>query len=245
MAADLFGLHVQAFSKYGSEKKGLPTNYYLTLASEPVRLHAELNTIEFVAIQNPLAFSSGDPLQSLAAGGTIYMQSDSPPEKVWATLPASIRRTIVDHGFKLWILDAARIARMKRGAQLINVGRGLLLDEAALIRALECGAYDFLCKAEMTAAAFERHPMRHVLTSVVGARPELDVRVDERELTDGQTIVLCTDGLHGALPDRELEAVLKAERDLDRAAARLVDTAVRRDGRDNVTVALARYSRTP
>ena len=97
----------------------------------------------------------------------------------------------------------------------------------------------------LAAAAFERHPMRHVLTSVVGARPELDVRVDERELTDGQTIVLCTDGLHGALPDRELEAVLKAERDLDRAAARLVDTAVRRDGRDNVTVALARYSLTP
>ena len=91
VAADLFGLHVQAFSKYGSEKKGLPTNYYLTLASEPVRLHAELKTIEFVAIQNPLAFSSGDPLQSLAAGGTIYMQSDSSAEKVWATLPAAAR----------------------------------------------------------------------------------------------------------------------------------------------------------
>lgn len=111
VAADLFGLHVQAFSKYGSEKKGLPTNYYLTLAPEPVRLHAELNTVEFVAIQNPLAFSSGNPLQGLAAGGTIYMQSDAPPEKVWLTLPAAARRTIVDHGFRLWILDAARIAK--------------------------------------------------------------------------------------------------------------------------------------
>src|SRR5713226_1806764 len=38
------------------------------------------------------------------------------------------------------LMNAARIARMKRGARLINVGRGSLLDEAALVRALESGA---------------------------------------------------------------------------------------------------------
>jgi PPM family protein phosphatase len=95
----------------------------------------------------------------------------------------------------------------------------------------------------LAASAFERHPMRHVLTSVVGARPELEVTVEELGLTDGQTIMLCTDGLHGALRDSDVEAILRSERDLDRAAARLVDAAVRRDGRDNVTVALARSTR--
>ncbi|HKW96484.1 MAG TPA: 2-oxoacid:acceptor oxidoreductase family protein [Bryobacteraceae bacterium] len=111
VAADLFGLEVQAFSKYGSEKKGLPTNYYLTLAPEPVRLHAELNTVNFVAIQNPLVFSMGDPLAGLVNGGTIYLQADAPPEKVWATLPANARQAIVERGLKLWVLDAARIAK--------------------------------------------------------------------------------------------------------------------------------------
>lgn len=38
------------------------------------------------------------------------------------------------------LMGAAEIAKMKRGAKLINVGRGSLLDEAALIRALETGA---------------------------------------------------------------------------------------------------------
>src|SRR5260370_3760123 len=38
------------------------------------------------------------------------------------------------------LMKAARIGRMKRGASLINVGRGSLLDEAALVRALESGA---------------------------------------------------------------------------------------------------------
>jgi D-2-hydroxyacid dehydrogenase (NADP+) len=38
------------------------------------------------------------------------------------------------------LIGAAQIARMKRGARLINVARGSLLDEAVLIRALESGA---------------------------------------------------------------------------------------------------------
>jgi phosphoglycerate dehydrogenase-like enzyme len=38
------------------------------------------------------------------------------------------------------LIGAAQIARMKPGARLINVGRGSLLDEVALIRALESGA---------------------------------------------------------------------------------------------------------
>src|SRR4029077_3033464 len=38
------------------------------------------------------------------------------------------------------LMSAARIAKMKRGAHFINVGRGSLLDETALLRALEPGA---------------------------------------------------------------------------------------------------------
>jgi phosphoglycerate dehydrogenase-like enzyme len=38
------------------------------------------------------------------------------------------------------LIGQAQIARMKPGARLINVGRGSLLDEAALIRALRTGA---------------------------------------------------------------------------------------------------------
>jgi phosphoglycerate dehydrogenase-like enzyme len=38
------------------------------------------------------------------------------------------------------LIGAAEMAKMKRGARLINVGRGSLLDEGALIRALESGA---------------------------------------------------------------------------------------------------------
>jgi phosphoglycerate dehydrogenase-like enzyme len=38
------------------------------------------------------------------------------------------------------LMDAARIAKIKRGGRLINVARGSLLEESALVRALETGA---------------------------------------------------------------------------------------------------------
>ncbi len=111
VAADLFGLYAQAFPKYGSEKKGLPTNYYLTLAAEPIRLHAELNAVDFVAIQDANAFAIGDPLEGLRPGGIIYLQSGQPPEQVWSALPAAARKAIRERSLRLFVLDALRIAR--------------------------------------------------------------------------------------------------------------------------------------
>ncbi len=111
VASDLFGLYAQAFPKYGSEKKGLPTNYYLTLAPEPVRLHAELAVVDFVAIQDQNAFLSGNPLEGLLPGGIIYLQSSLPPEKVWDSLPLSARSKILEKKYRLFALDALQIAR--------------------------------------------------------------------------------------------------------------------------------------
>ena len=94
----------------------------------------------------------------------------------------------------------------------------------------------------LDASAFEKHPMRHVLTSVVGARPELDVTVEEIDLVDGQTLLFCSDGLLGGMSDHDIAGVLRSEPELERAAETLVTLGVERDGKDNVTVALARYS---
>jgi pyruvate-ferredoxin/flavodoxin oxidoreductase len=111
VSAELFGLQAQAFSRYGSEKKGLPTNYYLTLASEHIRIHSELKIVDFVAIQNPNAFSIGDPLQGLIDGGTIYLQANQPADQVWSNLPVAARQAIRRRKLRLWVLDAGRIAK--------------------------------------------------------------------------------------------------------------------------------------
>lgn len=94
-------------------------------------------------------------------------------------------------------------------------------------------------------SAFREHPMRNVLTNVVGPHPEVSVALGDFDLVEGQLILLCTDGLHGGTSDDQMSAILRSETDLQRAADRLVQMGVAQDGRDNVTVVLARYSELP
>jgi protein phosphatase len=91
-------------------------------------------------------------------------------------------------------------------------------------------------------AELEHHPMRHLLTSVVGRKAELDVTVDELTLADGQMLLLSTDGLHGVLPAESIASILRTDPDLDRAAQLLIAAALGANSKDNVTVALARYT---
>jgi pyruvate-ferredoxin/flavodoxin oxidoreductase len=109
---DLFHLRVQAYPLYGSEKKGLPTTYYLTVADGPIRTHAELSHVDFVPLNDVNAFRLGNPLEGLIAGGLLFVQSTrTDPTAIWGEIPAHARRTIVEKGIRVLALDTVRIAR--------------------------------------------------------------------------------------------------------------------------------------
>jgi pyruvate-ferredoxin/flavodoxin oxidoreductase len=111
VVGDLFGLHVQAYPRYGSEKKGLPTTYYLTMAQERIRQHAELQQVEFVPLHDIAAFSQGAPLTGLMNGGTVFIQTAiADPEAIWSALPADVRAEIIRRDIRLVALDTAAIA---------------------------------------------------------------------------------------------------------------------------------------
>jgi pyruvate-ferredoxin/flavodoxin oxidoreductase len=106
-----FGLFVQAYPVYGSEKKGLPTTFYLHAAREPIRTHCELAHVDFVPVSSASAFSTAKPLAGLREGGTLFLQSSrTAPEDVWRELPYSARRAIRRRRLRVFHLDAARIA---------------------------------------------------------------------------------------------------------------------------------------
>ena len=89
-------------------------------------------------------------------------------------------------------------------------------------------------------AVLARHPMRHVLTNVVGAREPLELEVNERSLSPGDTLLLCSDGLHGALDDCDLERIMSDDGAVDDIAGELVRQALERDGSDNITALVVR-----
>lgn len=112
IAGDVFGKKVQAYPKYGSEKKGLPTTYYLTVADEVIRSHSELNFVDFVPVNDMNAFMYGNPLSGLQTGGTIFIQTPkTSPEDVWARIPTKAKARIREDNIRVMVLDSAKIAK--------------------------------------------------------------------------------------------------------------------------------------
>lgn len=89
-------------------------------------------------------------------------------------------------------------------------------------------------------AAIASHPMRHVLTNVLGAREPLEMEVGERRLASGDTLLLCSDGLHGALDDERIAAVMGGAHAVPDIAEELVRLALEADGGDNITALVVR-----
>jgi pyruvate-ferredoxin/flavodoxin oxidoreductase len=129
IVGDLFGLNVQAYPMYGSEKKGLPTTYFLTVAEEPISAHAELRHVDFVPINTVNAFNIGNPLSGLVPGGTAFVQHPSTdPAQVWQAIPADARAFIVRNGIRVMVLDAIKVAReVSSHPQLAQRMQGIVL----------------------------------------------------------------------------------------------------------------------
>lgn len=95
------------------------------------------------------------------------------------------------------------------------------------------------------AAALAHHPMRHVLTNVLGAREQVSAHMAEYDLRGGECLLLCSDGLHGVLGDDRLRDVLLERPDVREAAEQLVGEALAAGTRDNVTAMVVRYEGIP
>jgi pyruvate-ferredoxin/flavodoxin oxidoreductase len=109
-AFELFGMHVKANPKYGSEKKGQPTTFYAVLAHEAIKLNAELKHVNVVLSPDGNVFKHSDPLAGMEEGGVFVIQSHEDPAEVWASLPEVARRAIREKSIKVYALDAFGIA---------------------------------------------------------------------------------------------------------------------------------------
>jgi serine/threonine protein phosphatase PrpC len=115
-----------------------------------------------------------------------------------------------------------------RGGTLTQVTR----DDSWVARVLP--------REALTPEEAQRHPMRHVLTKVVGLRDDLDPVVGERELEAGDVLMLCSDGLHGSVTDAAIARTIGDDPQVNAVAAHLVDQALDGGATDNITVIVIR-----
>jgi PPM family protein phosphatase len=94
----------------------------------------------------------------------------------------------------------------------------------------------------LTSQEAENHPRRNVLQRSMGVSEEVEIDVrGPIDLQEGDTFIICSDGLHGVVREEELKQV--ASLPVDDAADEFVQRALAKGAPDNVTVIVARVEK--
>jgi pyruvate-ferredoxin/flavodoxin oxidoreductase len=104
-------IHVSANPKYGSEKKGSPTSYFMVAAKDRIRVNCDLRHVTVVLCCDPKAFTHCNPLDGMAPGGALIWESDEEGEQAWERLPLWARKQIIDNNIRVFTLPGFEIAK--------------------------------------------------------------------------------------------------------------------------------------
>ena len=109
---ELLGFDIRANPKYGSEKKGQPTTYFLSAAPDAIRLNCEYTYVDVVMSPDPNVFTHSNPLFGLKKGGVFIIQSElGDADEVWQRIPVNAQRFIIEHDIHVHFVDGFKIAR--------------------------------------------------------------------------------------------------------------------------------------
>ena len=81
------------------------------------------------------------------------------------------------------------------------------------------------------------HPQRNIIMKALGSASHLDPDTSCMDLQRGDTLLLCSDGLHGYMSDEEIYSILSGN-PVEAAGSKLIELALDRGGADNVTVVI-------
>jgi PPM family protein phosphatase len=127
-------------------------------------------------------------------------------------------------------------------AEIAHVGdtRAYLLrgDDLQQLTRDHSVAQDLVRIGRISADEAATHPARNTLTRALGGGEAVEVDRVSQALADGDRLLLCSDGLSGAVRNEHLGRILGGG-SVDHAAQRLVDAALAAGGVDDVTVIVA------
>ncbi|MEN8167501.1 MAG: 2-oxoacid:acceptor oxidoreductase family protein [Pseudomonadota bacterium] len=185
--AGVLGLHSKSAPKYGSEKSGAPTNFYISLSPEPIKItNAELEDVEIVISPDHKVFSHANPLRGLCEDGTLIMQNHHTPLEVWQELPAHARKTIREKRIQLYIVDAFGVAKQHAPAPDLEIR----MMGIAFIGAI-CGHVDRIASGATQESILEK--VRQQVTKKFGAKGEAVVESNMLVVRDGLEATLKVD----------------------------------------------------
>ena len=179
-------------------------------------------------------FASSDDVHACFARTSTRIRTEFTRGRRGGTTVSGIAVTEHDGGW-YWLVFNVGDSRVYRwsASRLEQVS----VDHSVVQELLDAG--------ELAPADARRHPERHVLTRALGTGepPEPDYWLLPAGADD--RLLICTDGLTRELADDEIAQVLGASDDPQEAAAQLVQHALERGGRDNVSVVVVDVATAP
>ncbi len=94
---------------------------------------------------------------------------------------------------------------------------------------------------EITEEEAKKHPQRNIVTQSLGITLNVQIDFVRVTLKNEDTILLCSDGLSNMLEDQYIKEILGNYSDVNTQAQKAVLAANEAGGRDNITVAIAKY----
>jgi protein phosphatase len=82
------------------------------------------------------------------------------------------------------------------------------------------------------------HPNKNIITRAIGANDTVEPDFFEVYLEDGDTVLMCSDGLTNMLEDEAIERIIRDNKDLEKAAETLVKCANQNGGKDNIAIVI-------
>ena len=162
----------------------------------------------------------------------------------------SICQAQIKHGMKRIGTTLALLAVNGKTVNTYNVGdsRVYLLREGKLTQLSEDHTYveGIVKLGGLTPEQAKTHPQRNLLTQFLGINPAemiIDAHRNTLKMKPKDIFLLCSDGLSDAVDEGEMCRILTESGNSAEAVTKLVDEALRIDGRDNITVIVAAFNR--
>jgi len=189
---------------------------------------------------------AGGEVASRIVRETIMQNGDLPLPQALLAAHAAIAAAGKSGDERFRDMGSTVVAFAQRGdeGEIVWVGdsRAYLWRSGVLRRLTRDHSYVELLRdsSGLTEAEIRDHPQRNLVTQTlgIGAPVPASARIDLRA---NDWLMLCSDGLHDELDDAEIAVQLRGTRTPDDAVMKLVDAALAKGGRDNVSVLIVAF----
>ncbi|MDO5018292.1 MAG: Stp1/IreP family PP2C-type Ser/Thr phosphatase [Lagierella massiliensis] len=97
---------------------------------------------------------------------------------------------------------------------------------------------DLLLSGTITEEEAKNYGRKNVITKSLGAEKNVEPDITSLEISKGDVVLLCSDGLNSLVSDREIEDIVSKDEPEEELVFELIDLSLSRGGYDNITISL-------